>query len=248
LVGQVQASHSQLGWRVRVKWGDNWMISAMRGLLTGGLYFNGRDNYVKTPSFDVKTRTISAWVMRLGDGSSEQNPIAFHGSDLCFTGYTIRLKHQSMGYFGVGVNTVVRERWYSNIAPFPLNQWFHAVVTYDDVALKFYLNGRLAWSVTLNEAILDRPADPFWVGGETVRNMYFAGIIDKVAFWNRALTDSEISDIYNKAIYPRDGLVLLLDFTEYEGTTAYDKSGLGNHGTIYGAKWVIKKAKRVLST
>jgi len=31
------------------------------------------------------------------------------------------------------------------------------------------------------------------------------------------------------------GCVLWLDFLEPKGTTAYDKSGYGNHGTIYGA-------------
>jgi hypothetical protein len=61
------------------------------------------------------------------------------------------------------------------------------------------------------------------------------------------LSQDEISRIYNTGEVIKDGLVLLLDFTEGEGTTAYDKSGLGNHGTIYGAEWVVKKAKRVLS-
>ncbi|MEM2410241.1 MAG: hypothetical protein QXF87_06965, partial [Thermofilaceae archaeon] len=71
-------------------------------------------------------------------------------------------------------------------------------------------------------------------------------IIDDVRIYNRALSDDEIKAIYERDALIRDGLVLLLDFSEYEGDIAYDKSGCGNHATIYGARWATRKASRVL--
>ncbi|MEM1522958.1 MAG: hypothetical protein QXU69_08025, partial [Thermofilaceae archaeon] len=64
--------------------------------------------------------------------------------------------------------------------------------------------------------------------------------------YNRALTADEIRAIYERDALIRDGLVLLLDFTEGDGSVAYDKSGCGNHATIYGARWATRKPSRVL--
>ena len=44
-----------------------------------------------------------------------------------------------------------------------------------------------------------------------------------------------------------DGLVGYWSFDEGEGSTAYDYSGHGNHGTIYGAQWVTGVAGTALS-
>ena len=69
---------------------------------------------------------------------------------------------------------------------------------------------------------------------------YFDGYISFVRVYERELTDRERQ--YNMLNYHnpvRDGLVLWLDFEEGCGDKVYDKSGRGNHGTIYGgAKWV----------
>jgi len=55
------------------------------------------------------------------------------------------------------------------------------------------------------------------------------------------------SDINSTFIRIIDGLVGAWHFDEGEGTIAYDSSGNGNHGTIYGATWTDGKFGKALS-
>jgi len=75
---------------------------------------------------------------------------------------------------------------------------------------------------------------PLIIGGQGSR--WYHGLIDEVRIYNRALTQEEIIQLYNGG-HIWKGLVLWLKFDEGTGTTAYDSSGYGNHGTIYGATW-----------
>ncbi|MBW2649333.1 MAG: hypothetical protein JRC53_05940 [Deltaproteobacteria bacterium] len=72
--------------------------------------------------------------------------------------------------------------------------------------------------------------------------------INATVYWmmqyNRALTDSEIQYLFqNPQSPPTKGLVLWLNFDEGSGDIAYDKSGNGNHGTIYNAVWVSEQGQ-----
>jgi hypothetical protein len=100
------------------------------------------------------------------------------------------------------------------------------------------MNGVEVASATY-KASIGYSTDPFAVGAHITQGAsYFNGFIDEVRFYNRALTAEEIQYNYQHPDTPiTDGLVLWLDFNEGSGTTAYDKSGNGNDGTIYGAIW-----------
>jgi hypothetical protein len=68
------------------------------------------------------------------------------------------------------------------------------------------------------------------------------GLIDEVRIYNRALSEEEIRYLYN-----RGAPVAHWKFDEGKGNIAYDSSGNGNNGTIYGAKWVSGKFGSALS-
>ena len=62
---------------------------------------------------------------------------------------------------------------------------------------------------------------------------YFYGLIDKVNFWNKALTQSEIQQyMFTPPTGNESGLVGYWNFNEGSGTTLTDLSGNGNNGTI----------------
>jgi hypothetical protein len=132
--------------------------------------------------------------------------------------------------------------------PVELNKWVFLVATYDGANMRFYVNKTLYGPKSATYIPNDTYPTRIGAGAtEGSGSYYFNGLIDEVRIYNRALSQDEISRICDYNEFIRDGLVLYLDFTEGEGNIAYDKSGLGNHGTIYGAEWVVKKAKRVLS-
>jgi hypothetical protein len=70
------------------------------------------------------------------------------------------------------------------------------------------------------------------------------GEIAGFKIFNTALTAAQVADLYlNPEKIVPDGvadsaLKLWLPMMEGAGTTAYDGSGNGNHGTISGATWV----------
>jgi hypothetical protein len=73
---------------------------------------------------------------------------------------------------------------------------------------------------------------------------FFEGQIAGFKIFNTALTAAQVADLYlNPEKIVPDGvadsaLKLWLPMMEGAGTTAYDGSGNGNHGTINGATWV----------
>lgn len=69
-------------------------------------------------------------------------------------------------------------------------------------------------------------------------NGHWHGKIDEVRVWNCARTLSEISDNYDKTVSPTAAnLQGYWRFDEGTGSTAYDNTLFGNHGTISGCTW-----------
>jgi hypothetical protein len=63
------------------------------------------------------------------------------------------------------------------------------------------------------------------------------GLIDDVRIYNRALSAEEVSKLYRGEWVSDTGLVGHWEMDEGHGGQVRDKSGNGNHGTIYGATW-----------
>jgi concanavalin A-like lectin/glucanase superfamily protein/PASTA domain-containing protein/Big-like domain-containing protein len=78
----------------------------------------------------------------------------------------------------------------------PLGVWTHLAVTYDGTTLRLYVNGVLRSSLTASGGIAASTA-PLRIGGNTVFSVpgteYFAGLIDEVRIYNRALSAAEIT-------------------------------------------------------
>jgi hypothetical protein len=245
------------------------VLTASRVLKTGGLSFDGVDDYVKIEPFTVygwSEITIAEWIYAvkpkantlwskfsmIGDYWTD-HPATNHSTDNLMdytsltTAWFTRKPDGTCGGYGY--------HWISYV-----NQWVHVVGRFTAAReYSVWINGVKKYSVTVpanEKTVLEWNPDTatypayykrFVLGanvgfGECMKCLY-----GEVRIYNRALSQDEILRIYNYGEIIRDGLVLLLDFTEYEGSIAYDKSGLGNHGTIYGAEWIIKKAKRVVS-
>lgn len=78
---------------------------------------------------------------------------------------------------------------------------------------------------------------------KAIGDMYLNGKISNVRAFSTALTAAQVLELYNnpEKIVPtgvdNTALKLWLPMMEGAGTTAYDGSGNGNHGTISGATW-----------
>jgi hypothetical protein len=72
-----------------------------------------------------------------------------------------------------------------------IDTWYHIVVKVENSVCYVYVNGSL---VTSQNSIL-QTGNVLKIGAEA--NDYFTGQIDAIGVWNRALTDSEIAELYN---------------------------------------------------
>jgi hypothetical protein len=102
----------------------------------------------------------------------------------------------SMNYRTGGVTTR------ATITNAPIRKWYHVAGTWNSSTLSIYLNGALYNSVangTLTSATLNQAR----IGSDslgTANQDYFDGYIDDVRIYSRALSASEIADLYNSDI------------------------------------------------
>ena len=92
--------------------------------------------------------------------------------------------------------------------------------TVDNGTKKIYLNGNVenTASVTFSGVGTGKALN---FGTRAPPTQSFAGLLDEVRLYNRALTQSEVSSLYNFA----PGPVGYWNFDEGTGTTAFDTSG-----------------------
>jgi hypothetical protein len=81
----------------------------------------------------------------------------------------------------------------------PINTWTHFVFTHDNhTGGKLYINGRLEATIVSNQVICTS-TNPLIIGGDNnMNNIYrlFNGKLDDIGIWNRALTPTEIQQLY----------------------------------------------------
>ena len=87
---------------------------------------------------------------------------------------------------------------YQSIAVIPLNAWTHICVTRDESSnVNFYINGSLDGSFTESSyinttySIFGRPID------QSSGVLHYNGIVDETGIWNRALSQTEVTALYN---------------------------------------------------
>ena len=129
--------------------------------------------------------------------------------------------------------------------PVETGKWYSLAFTFNRTtkARAIYVNGQLAVSdvstLTPNASI-----NNFVIGKVPYSATYADAQITGVRAFNTALTAAQVADLYNnpEKVVPtgvdNTALKLWLPMMEGAGTTAYDGSGNGNHGTISGATYV----------
>ncbi|NOT58188.1 MAG: LamG domain-containing protein [Deltaproteobacteria bacterium] len=153
------------------------------GRFGNALSFDGSNDYATIGDVDLTGPfTISMWALPKNIGSGCHGSAVMKQYD-----YGLEVCNGNMyGQVGGGGSSWAASTSY--IIP-QANVWSHYTLTYDGTTARLYVNAALRSSaagthVTNNE--------PLMIGAWTTASEFFAGLIDEVRIYNRALTPAEI--------------------------------------------------------
>jgi hypothetical protein len=169
------------------------------GKFGGAISFDGIDDLVTvadTNALDLTSgMTLEAWVRPTAIGSAWRSVLLKEQpGDLIYSLYA----GDSAGRAATHIFTTA-DRGISGTAATPLNAWTHLAATYDGANLRLYVNGVQAASRAQTGAIR-ASTGALRIGGNSVWGEWFAGLIDEVRVYNRALTAAEITTDMNAPV------------------------------------------------
>ena len=170
------------------------------GKVNGALDFNGSDHRLSTSTIGNTTNgiTIMAWINPDNIGTIDRGIVSKKDAFI--------LEIESTG---AKVSfTILNGAVYREFEPdvFPGNDlqtglWTHVAATFDGNTTKLYINGVAVGSETSTLSALGNSSEPYYIGWTAQTNFatdrFFDGRIDEVAVFNRALSATEIQQLYN---------------------------------------------------
>jgi hypothetical protein len=115
------------------------------------------------------------------------------------------------------------------------NYFNHGTVVYNQEDRIIYINGSEVGRQTIGSGTVNFGGG-LYIGTDK-SGQGLSGIIDDVRIYNRALSATEVEQLYEGRFTDTTGLVGHWKMDEGTGTTVADSSGNGNTGTINGATW-----------
>ena len=162
------------------------------------LEFDGDDDYVEIPASGrlelADTLTVEAWInTKLGTSGGV---ISKNGGSTHRQNYSITL-HENGVLFQLVQPPDVEKGVLS--PPITADRWYHIVGTYDGEDIKMYVDGKLSGVNHSGKFTVGTFDGPLYIGGNYYGiklSYHFAGQIDDVRIYSRALTEHEVLDHY----------------------------------------------------
>ena len=164
------------------------------GRFGNALQFDGANDWVTVAdaaSLDLTSSfTLEAWV-RPGASGAWRTVVLKEGSG--FSSYELYANNPDVSApssFFTPVGAAARS--VHGTSALPINAWTHLAATYDGTNMRLYVNGALVRSVARTGTIRTSGGALRIGGNQTWGGEWFAGLIDEVRVYNRALSASEI--------------------------------------------------------
>jgi hypothetical protein len=189
------------------------LTSDRNGNVRSAYSFNGASNYIKlpkiTPLNDASSFTFSCWILPTGSTGTRQFVLS-RGYDYSTGSFFISQECEAnsnyirFSYNGYPNYNILSQQGYS----IPYQNWQLLTVTKSATTVNMYINSVLVNSST-NTSNLMTEDEFLYIGSHWFNNQdgsffpyYFKGLIDDVGIWNRALTSTEIQQLYTTCTTP----------------------------------------------
>jgi chitodextrinase len=160
------------------------------GKFGNALVFNGTSSQVTIPDAPslrlTAAMTLEAWVFPTSTPTGWRAIV-----DKNVDGYYLMASTDNGNLPGVGGNWTNGNRNVFGTSVIPVNAWTHLATTFDGSTIRLFVNGVQVASVA-QTAPLSPTADTLQIGADFYPTEYFAGLIDEVRIYNRALSPAEI--------------------------------------------------------
>jgi PKD repeat protein len=143
--------------------------------------------------------TIEAWVYPTNLSASWMNVIfkPLGNPSTAGLSYVLQGSTPSMAP-GVFTSPSASNLLYSS--SLPLNTWSHLAATYDGSMLRFYVNGLMVATEAQSGSITNNSSEALTIGGNNYSGQNWAGMIDEVRIYNRALGQTELQTDINTPV------------------------------------------------
>lgn len=163
-------------------------------------FYNALGINLGTPTFlhGASAMTVCSWVDYTGVADSASHSIA-------------RQQNSSSGQFAFGMGWVAHKArlwvnnsntWYAgpdSITAIDDGKWHHVCGTFSAGTIRIYVDGVREASATVGTTVISSAAgNPLHVGAYAYGGEIWTGMIDELGIWSRALSDSEVVELYRR--------------------------------------------------
>jgi hypothetical protein len=157
------------------------------GMANSAYAFDGINDYIQTPVPNGPEQTLSAWVYARTSGDVVYMESVFD-SDV-----------RSIGGIGWGldngrIKVLVNHHWWTPNVTFSMGEWMHVALTVAPTSAAIYLNG--LWMESYSFGAYSTPICNYRIGCSCANPLFFDGLIATARIYNRALSASEVQQLY----------------------------------------------------
>jgi len=180
--------------------GDPTWITDTASCKQGGcIDFDGTGDKVDVGVNDlVQDISVSAWIKNSSSGS--EKIIVGKGWYNDASGKSWWLLRDSDNKLKFGVITDGNEAIYDSVIDTSGTDWYHVIGTYDGVTIKIFVNGIEGISYSKSGSLPTGANVKIGMGYYNGDSYGFIGTIDDVRIYNYALTEDQISEVYNQGL------------------------------------------------
>ena len=170
------------------------------GLVGQAFSFDGQGSYVEfnplIGNYGSSDFSLEGWLWRAQEQQTLEPILVRHLN----ADNSLDLYLDAAGRLQVELNSVNEANHFGSTQPLSVQTWHHLALVRQGREVRLYLDGRLD-TLHATEGVVDLAVlAPLTLGGSLTQDRYFEGLIDEVAFHNRARAPAEINTTYQTTL------------------------------------------------